>query len=279
MKTKLFFVLLLFISLFAMLSAEAQDTRIYIGKAWLRYDSDSARLRIGGNPFPKLARELNTELFDFNTDNFTWDRTKGLCLKSISQYDSTKTRKLIIFADTGDGELIPYRSRSYTIFKPFYANNPDLYDLIIRYVSNNDISGRSTMTDINLINNVYELCNIVEQTDITGIGYNPGISSFPRTGLYICTLNYEYEYANSIEDNTDDINIVISFGGSTLREYHHSWKHSRFDGNNLRAPACITFPIQVFDVTKKIDIQIFGNNAPVTRLYIYNFNLSAILIN
>lgn len=276
--TKLFFALLFFISLFAM-SCSAQDSRIYIGKAWLRYDADSNRLRIGGNPFPKLARELNTELFDFNTDNFTWDRTKGLCLKSILQYDTTKSRKLIIFADTGDGELIPYRSRIYTIYKPYYANSPDLYDLRVRYISSNDISERSTMTDINLINNIYELCNIVEQTNITGIGYNPSIGSFSRTGLYICTLNYEYEYANSVEDNTDDINILISYNSVTMKEYHHSWKHSRLDNNNLRLPACITFPVLVSDLSKKVEIQIYGNNAPATRLYIYNINLSAVLIN
>lgn len=278
MKTKLFFVLLFFISLFA-ISMQAQDSRIYIGKAWLRFDSDSARLRIGGNPIPKLARELDAQLFDFNVDQFAWDRSKGLCLRSISQYDTTKTRKLIIFADTGDGELIQYRSRSYTIYKPYYSNTPDLYDLLLRYVSYNDITGKSTMNDINLLNTTSTLFVNLQQTDITGMGYVPAISAFPRMGNYIVTVNYEYEFAGATDDGEDDINMVLSFDNNELRNYHHRWRHARTDVNNLRLSASITVPVSVTNISQLLSITLFGNNTQSSQYYLYNLSVTAVLIN
>ena len=278
MKTKLFFVLLFFISLFAF-SVHAQDTRIYIGRAWLRYDSDSNKIKIGGNPVPKIAREFDAQLFDFNTNQFAWDRTKGLCLNTLMNYDSSKVKKLIIYSDTGNGESIPYRSRSYTIYKPFYANAPDLYDLKIQYISTNDITEKSNMTELNLINTQQLLFENLPQQDISGIGYVPMINQFLRKGTYLITLSYEYEFINAIDDGEEDVNVIINFNSNDIRNYHHRWRHSRFNINEIRFPACITFPLVVTDPQQVLSVTFYGNIAPSSSIYLYNLNVTAILIN
>lgn len=276
--TKLFFSLILILIAIAS-SAYSQDSRINIGKSYLRYDSDSNKLRLGGNPVPKLAREFDAQLFDFNPSQFLWDRTKGLCLSSLNSYDSSKIKKLIIYSDTGDGEIIPYRSRSYNIFKPYYSNSPDLYDLLVQYISYNDISGKSMVIDINLFNTTTTLFENLPQQDISGVGFAPILSQFPRKGNYLVTLSYEYEYINAIDDGQEDINVVITYNSIELRNYHHRWRHAKSSANEIRLASCITFPISVNDVQQVLQIAFFGNTALSSRIYLYNLSISAVLIN
>ena len=257
----------------------AQDSRIYIGKSWLRYDSDSNKIRIGGNPFPKIAREFDAQLFDFNTNQFSWDRSKGLCLNNLQNYDSTKVKRLIIYADTGDGETIPYRYRSYMILKPYYANSQDLFDLKVQYFSYNDISGKSNMTEINLLNTSTNLYENLAQQDISGVGFTPAIGQFQRLGTYLITINYEYEFVNAIDDAEEDINLIINYNSIDLRNYHHHYGHNRSERNNIRLPASIIIIIPVSDLTKTLNVIFLGNNAPSSRIYLYNLSISATLIN
>ena len=275
--TRLFFAL---IFIFTSIACFAQDYRLSLGKSYFRYDSDSNKIRIGGPSIPKLATELDARLFDFNLDQFFWDKSRGLCIRDLVKYDSTKARKIIVYSDTGDGEIIPYQIRSYTLYKPYFANSPDLFDLHVLYQSSDNTQGTiGRSQDFNLINTVYNLYENLNQIDITVMGYAVQVSPFSRPGNYLLTLNYEYEFVNAIDDGQDEINIIITYNSTEIRNYHHRLKHARLTSNDLRLSSSIIIPINISDITQILEIQIFGNNSLSTRLYLYNLSVSAVLIN
>ena len=217
--TRLFFAL---IFLFSTISCFAQDYRLNLGKAYFRFDSDSNKIRIGGPSIPRLATEFDARLFDFNLEQFYWDKAKGLCLRDLAKYDSTKTRKIIVYADTGDGEIIPYQIRSYTIYKPHYANIPDLFDLHVRFESSDN---GSKSQDFNLINNVYNLFENLNRINITRKEYIVPLSPFSRPGNYYITISYEVEFEVNDPD-INEVNTLINYDSNLIRNLHHIYYYS-----------------------------------------------------
>jgi len=126
----------------------AQDPYITIGKLKLRYDVDTNKLKMGftdnAGAFGtlKFAKEFGGQLFDFNSQHFTWSSTTGLNLSSsIFQQDSVFTKNMTVGRDSTwlvMGEPVS-KWRTYSLKKLFWANPLDgRHDLKWTYRSFNE---------------------------------------------------------------------------------------------------------------------------------------------
>lgn len=129
-KSKLL-ILLLFVFVFAGNHfIYAQDPFITIGKLKLRYDADSNKLRLGyagtfsGIGNLRVAKELDGQLFDFNSQHFSWLNGKLNLNTNVLSEDSVATKKLTWKKDTSWivlGETVS-KWRTLTMHKSMWSN-------------------------------------------------------------------------------------------------------------------------------------------------------------
>lgn len=238
--SRLFSLLFLTIVLWSFASCtSAQDAQINIGKAVLRYDSDSNKLRLGrGMSTVKMAREFDVALFDFNPSQFNWSTTTGLNLNDITNHDSIWTRKLSVVKDTGDGEFSPYKARIYTLKKPSWYNGFSAFDLLWIYRS---YSGGS-LDAIDSVHAINETANMFTEVDIKlatswATFYE---TKFPIQGQYLVFINFDYEFTdyNGLSAQTDEIDLRLlrfpstALGSTTVKfTYSATGDNKMFRGN------------------------------------------------
>lgn len=200
------------------LALRAQDYKLGLGRAWLRYDSDSNYIRIGrtGSPPPRISREHGIQLFDFNGNHFSWSPSTGLNLVNPPSHDSLWAKRLVVFQDTGDGEVIPLSSRSYILKKSNYANLYSQWDLTWKYLS---VSSGSLVASDSAwaVNDAFVLHDVNSP-----VALDPSWSvlqsfNLPKPGIYQLTVEYEYEFvlSNWSADYYDSISVFVgpSVGG------------------------------------------------------------------
>lgn len=145
-------IILIFIVLLTQ-TCLSQDPFITIGKVKLRYDADSNKLRFGysntlGGTL-KLARELDVQPFDFNSEHFSWSTTSGLNFKLF--LDSVACKNFTLVKDTIFGETQQYK---YWVHKRKYFNQIDsLYQQVEYY--NASVSTSAPMLTFSPYNNSY----------------------------------------------------------------------------------------------------------------------------
>lgn len=224
MKNFIILLTLLLCYLVTLSPAEAQyDAKLYIGGAYLRYDYDSAKLRLGkltGASIIKLAREEDAQFFDFNSSHFTWSTTTGLNLAAPYSTDSLYSKIFCVYRDTGDGETIPYEVRSYRFKKPVFANNYGNWDLKLIY--QHDSSGANVTKDTAYVVNS-SVATVVaeygalatEPTAITAI-------TLPQKGTWFVQFEYDYEFENvaSTTRTYDSIHLVLYYNLDSVYNTH-----------------------------------------------------------
>lgn len=195
----------------------SQDAKLWLGGSYIRYDSDSNLIKFGGvSLYPKIARELNAQLFNFNTNHFSWSTSTGLNLINVPNNDSIWSNKLTVVKDTGDGEFSPYLSRHYTLKKPYYINLYDNYDLMWFYRSS---TASPVLQDSMWAINTY--VNYAEEnfsTTVLSTSFSL-LKSFkiPKPGHWLITLHYEYIFpqTSSAETLTDSLCTKINIAAYT----------------------------------------------------------------
>ena len=280
----LFFLLFCFTSFacIAVPPVSAQDYKLGIGKAWIRYDADSNMLKFGApiQP-PKIAREFNSPLFNFNSTEFFWSNITGLNLLPDYRRDTTIAHHLIIQKDTGDGEFIPYNKRTYTIYKPYYHNQLDIFDLKVKYEST---ANPSATTEFNLFNNAYILFDNQSLEDDIVQSVKQYYFSFPRAGSYYINASFEYAILESQfhqGENSFSVNALLLKSPHLELEggyYNHYVtpdvpmafrNHSNLNVIvNVTADELDSYLFEIGGITM--------NNYPI---YIYKLRITAILIN
>jgi hypothetical protein len=145
MKTKLILFILLFLNI--TIQPFSQDAYTTIGRIKLRYDADSNKLRLGYNGTAvglgllRFAKEFDAQLFDFNTQHFTWTNGKLNLNTIILTEDSISTNKLTLKKDTTWVQLGENVSkwRTLTFSKSLYTNSPlNVPDWKLDYESRNE---------------------------------------------------------------------------------------------------------------------------------------------
>lgn len=145
MKTKLILFILLFLNI--TIQPFSQDAYTTIGRIKLRYDADSNKLRLGYNGTAvglgllRFAKEFDAQLFDFNTQHFTWTNGKLNLNTTILTEDSISTNKLTLKKDTTWvvlGENVS-KWRTLTFSKALFTNSPmNVPDWKLDYESRNE---------------------------------------------------------------------------------------------------------------------------------------------
>ena len=201
-----------------------QDAKLWLGGSYIRFDSDSNLIRFGGvSLYPKIARELNAQLFNFNTNHFSWSTSTGLNLVNVPNNDSLWANKLTVVKDTGDGEFSPYLSRHYTLKKPLYINLYDNYDLMWFYRSS---TASPVLQDSMWAINTY--VNYPEE-DFSSSALSSSFSllrtfRIPKPGHWLITINYEYSFpeaSSSAGTLTDSLCTKINIAAYTYATNCH----------------------------------------------------------
>lgn len=285
MKTKNILVTLLLI-LTALISTHcsAQNYRQNFGPGYIRYTSDSNYFVIGkssGIP-PKIKREFNSPLFDFNSNQFFWSNISGLNI-SPSAIDSSAYRKLTIYKDTGDGEFSPYKVRQYVFQKPNYANRYDLYDLICQYRAYT--SGNLTESkQINIFNNCYQ---IFDDQDLNypvidgNYTYYFNLSDY-KSGQYLILINYEYRFDENKSDGKESIDVVLLNTSMFTERAHNTHIYYRPNGlisgqTNSGSITCIINATNTSEMANQIVITGISDNG--NKITITKLRITAVLIN
>lgn len=204
---------------FTIEDCSSQDYLLSVGRAYLRYDADSNRVRLGGPGTIKFAREYNVAPFEFNASHFNWSTSSGLNLNDVASHDSSWFYKMSVVKDTGDGEISPYKTRHYTLKKPSWANGNTPFDMLWIYRS--FTSGSLVASD-----SAYAVNN----SDLLYFGTNVVVSGgwgtvyelvLPCQGQFIVFINYDYEFRTAStapeEPLTNDISVrVLRFPSTVL---------------------------------------------------------------
>ena len=184
----------------------SQDAFITIGKLKLRYDADSNKIKIGyvgtytGISNLKIAKELDGQLFNFNTSQFSWSTSTGLNLSSsVFSQDSLYSKIVSSYKDTSWivlGESV-YKYKFLSLKKPFFGgsvNNP--YDWRWYYRSFYENGALLAIDSPLVINNILEIDqdeNVSLQYDGT---YHKIDSLLLDAGTYNITFSFTFERTN-----------------------------------------------------------------------------------
>lgn len=291
-KIKSLFSLFFCFVLFACITVppvSAQDYKLGLGKAWIRYDSDSNMLKFGasGQP-PKIAREYNAQLFNFNSTQFFWSNLTGLNLNTYNSPDTILAKYLIISRDTGDGEFIPYNKRTYTFYKPYYYNTSDIYDLKVKYESSQSqaLNTLPTTYDINLFNNAYTLFednNI--NIDIAEQDYQYDITNFPKPGTYYLDISYSIEYEEikaslGVGKEESYILLLAPMNDELYRNYHKFIRASEdLSGEVITGQLTYFKKLSAEELHSYFTIRISGSSQSNFKQYLQKLKIIAILLN
>lgn len=188
-----------------------QDYRLGLGKVSLRFDYDSNYIRLegnGGTP-PKIAREFNAQLFDFNTSQFTWNTSTGLNLNAglLNNADSLTTAKLKLVKDSTAGETT-WR-KEYNIYRPYY----NIYDSTLIKIQYKNSRWNST-AEWFLVNTIDEPVNSTDGYVLTD-AMTPILEwTVPHSGTWRLDADFDYEYQiDSIINwgTSDSIYVVLDY--------------------------------------------------------------------
>ena len=272
MKTKLLFVLLFFISLFA-ISCSAQDASLRIGGGIIRYDSDTAKFKFN----KPIYRELGARLFDFNTSQFFWDAKTGLNSLPNIFPDTTLSQHLILYRDTIQNDIIS--RRSYTITKPHFYHSPDIYDLEAHYQSTRN-GVELFSKDIALFNGTYDIYSSDNTTPIN----DPFILTIDPPslhGTYLYIINYEItfdKYNISISgDNEESYNLTLSQPGYPVAASQSHTFYRHFDCPSGEVfPASLTYISRIDD---QLTLVFVGHSQSGLRISLTNISIRAVRLN
>lgn len=214
-------------------AAFSQDAFITIGKLKLRYDADSNYLRLGysgtltGNSSLRIGKELNAQLFDFNTNQFSWSTSTGLNLNSRSfSVDSVFSKILSSYKDTTWivlGEPVT-KYKYLSLKKPFFNSNVNNYYDWKYYYRSFDTDGSLLAVDSPYaVNNVLE----IDQTENVSLPfdgtYNKIDSLLLDAGTYLITFSFVYERINPSNASAvglrDTIEIALKEEGTGTNTY------------------------------------------------------------
>lgn len=206
---KLLFLLILVIQL----PIFSQDPYITIGRLKLRYDADSNMLRIGyTNTFSgltnlRIGKELNTQLFNINSSQFTWSNGMLNLNGTFFNVDSTASKRYTNWADstwTNLGEFVK-KYRMITLGKRFWHNPNGYYDWKwytqsvseVGVVSGKDslfVINHGSMSNGHLYN--YEVFGVDLWSDLDTI-------TISERGLYSVTYSSELAFPLAFVDGGD----------------------------------------------------------------------------
>lgn len=211
----------------------SQDAFITIGKLKLRYDADSNKLKIGyvgtytGISSLRIAKELDGQLFNFNTAQFTWNTTTGLNLSSsVFSNDSLYSKIMSSYKDTSWvvlGESV-YKYKFLSLKKLFYGTSSNSFMDWKYYYRSFDESGTLVSIDSAIaVNNISEI-DQVENVQLQYDGTFAKIDSLLLdAGTYNIAFSFVFERNNPADISAigirDTIEIAIKQQGSAPNVY------------------------------------------------------------
>ncbi len=191
-------------SLTLAMTAYAQDSYLDIGNLRIRYDSDSNMVRFGKRPVTvignlRIAKEFNSQLFDFNTAQFTWSSSTGLNLNNnILSQDSSAFKIMSIKKDStwlNLGEPLS-KWRVYSLKKTFWANPIDgRHNLKWYYRSINEMGELVGSDSAYVINHTFTKYNN-EQTALSGT-YAQKDTLIIQDGCYLINYGLTYQFVDA----------------------------------------------------------------------------------
>ncbi len=197
-------LLILFVLLQA--SVFSQDAYTTIGKLKLRYDADSNRIRIGyvgtltGISNLRIAKELDGQLFNFNTSQFTWSTSTGLNLNTgVFSQDSLYSKIVSSYKDTSWivlGETVT-KHTFLSLKKTFFSGSVNnSFDWKWFYRSFDENGVLLAIDSPLVINNILE----IDQDENISLNYDGTYSKIDSlrldAGTYNITFSFMFERYN-----------------------------------------------------------------------------------
>jgi hypothetical protein len=221
---KIFLILVFISSIFNTFIYSQNDSYIDIGNLRIRYDRDSNYVRFGIRPLSlglgnfRLAKELDGQLFKFNSSQFSWSTSTGLNLSNPVNHDSSWSRIFTVTKDTGDGELIPIQKRAYSLKKLFWANDIDIWsNLKLYYYSWNSSGSLAAIDSTRLVNDAGQKINR-ENVGLSNTWADKDTITL-TCGKWLINCNAEYEFIDAITAGTVQDSIMCRlFDGSKAVE-------------------------------------------------------------
>lgn len=207
-----------------------QDYRLSLGQAYIRFDADSNMIKFGnssGTP-PMIAREFNSQLFKFNSAQFSWSSSTGLNLYNAGFGDSIITGAVIIKRDTTFGENT--LTKMWRLKRTYYHENDST--VLMWHFSNTDYEG--TSADWYAINTYQEDYNSTDRNGLTTGWATYCTYTPPHDGLWRVEAVFEYEFpADSIIvwGTSDSISVRMVEFPMTTKAY---WNKKIYNPYNTR---------------------------------------------
>lgn len=252
MKKTLFLIVLLgFFS-----QVNSQDYRIGIGKAWIRFDSDSNMLKIGaiGTP-PMLGREFNSQLFKFNTSQFSWSTTTGLNLSNFALGDSISAQIFSLQKDTiiGEGSY----NKSWSLQRDWYRQNDSL--TLLWHYRNSQFGSSADYYAINKLNQNCEITTPVRLNtnyDVLFSAYIPHLGQW-RFEMF---FDYEFEFGSVDAAAVDSIYLqlrVMTFPVPTIAGHWVKTYVNQLNGGE-KGTGYLSVILPEVNMTTSTEIQVRG---------------------
>ncbi|TRZ52045.1 hypothetical protein D4R99_03455 [bacterium] len=280
-RAAFFFLFILLFPFFILHApAQAQDYKLSLGRGWLRYDSDSNRFRFGSFAgSPRIAREFNTQLFDYNSSHFSWSTSTGLNLQDPVRHDSMWTQRLAITRDTGDGEFVPLQSRNYTLLKKSWYNNYMPFELqwFYRSFSGGTLIASDSCYAINNTEQVYNAADVVLAASYSTIQE----ITLPVKGLYIIYINYDYEFTAGPTDTTvaDEISVrLIQYPSTSLGSATQKFNYLLGFSMMSRGSASIVIPYTSPGPDETLYLQSRATNNAHSTKYLRQITVTYLLV-
>lgn len=219
---------------------------LYLKREFAYYSSDDNKLYFNTPGILgtfRLAKRGNGQLFDMNTDQFTWSTGTGLNLNSsVFNRDSIASKIFTCVKDTSWnvlGEPL-YRYRFLTLRKPFWANPLPYPDWKWYYTSVNEsgvITSKDSFTvmnhaDMTFDETPFEVFGVSSWSDVDTI-------TLPSRGSYIMTydINLIFPYSEIAGINARDsvkLKVVNEFNMDITGSQNEEWMDF-YDGARYQA--------------------------------------------